>query len=405
MPQFSFTVLDQEGRRTSGTIDAADRDAALRMLAEKNLAVTDLVPIERRRSRLLRYLGIWKGRVSMEELVAFTQETAILLNAGIPLKRSMDILAQECESSFLKRIIIELTSGLAYGRPFSELLERTPRVFSPLYVTMVAIGETAGALPLTLMNLATYLENAQNLKRKIKTALTYPLLIVALAFVMLFFVFYYGIPRVEEVYNGLNTSLPAPTLFVLSISHLIKNNWIVLISVLSLVTVFSYRFAVSLRGRLFLDDFLMRAPVLGVILRKFAITRLARALSTLYSRGVPILQSMELVANSTGSPVMRKIIMNAIESIKEGKLIVEPLRRSKVFTPVSINMIAVGEESGELDVMLNKLADFYEAQLEATLRNVAGLVEPLLIMGVGVLTAGIILAMGLPFLNLISAFH
>lgn len=405
MPRFVFTGRDKDGKRISGTIEAGNQATALKMLGDTNLTVTKITEAKVEGTGILRFLGLGRLHIHGEQLLFFTKELASLLKSGVPMKTAMGIVLEDSESPALRQIVVEIESGIAAGAPLSELLGRYPSVFSKLYLTMVAAGESEGKLPSSLAQLASYIEYAENEKSKLKAALYYPAFVLIFALVLMAFVLIYGIPRIEEIYADLGSALPLPTQFLISFSHTLSRNWILLLGLLVL-TVGALVTAMRMpKGRLFWDGLELRLPIVGSLFRRLAVARFARVLGSLYGSGVPILESMRLVSGAVGNKVIENAVLSAAASLREGDSIVGPLRRSKVFTGMSLGMISTGEEAGSLDRMLVELADFYDAQVDASIKGISSLLEPVVLVGMGLFIGAIIFSLGLPFLSLAHALQ
>lgn len=404
MPQFAFTALDnKDGKRTSGFIEANDREAALRMMAEKDLVVTKLTPVRTRHNKFLSFFGIGGMRIKGEELLVFTQELGSMLDAGIPLKKALDVMINDFSSPVFRQIGIEMSNGLGAGRTLSEMLEEYPDTFSKLYVSMITAGETSGNLPTILLRLASYIEKTENLKKKVKSALFYPMIVFLFALLIMVGIFTFGIPRIKSIYQGLNVELPFLTQMFISIGDVISGYWYLILLVVIAGGFFSIRFFSTSAGQYALDKFKLNVPVFGVLFKRLAISHFSRTMSTLYSSGVPILDAMQIVSGSTGNRVVEKVLLVSLSKMRQGEPISVPLRNSGIFTEMSISMITSGEESGSLDKMLGKLADFYETQVDIMLSGLSGLLEPIIMIFVGGMVGIIILAVALPFLQLGSA--
>jgi len=397
MPLFVYTVQDKDGRRSSGTIESSDKDSAMKTLAEKDLIVTALTPSG---SALGGILGRRKLKIKGEELLLFTQELAAMLNAGISIQRALDIIITDIDNPGLRQIIMEITSSIGEGKEFSETLKDYPQVFSLLYVSMVSAGEKAGQLPDILLRLSGYIESAENLKKKVVGSLYYPLIIFIFSIFITAFIFVFGIPRVKEIYDSMGGVLPLPTLIFIAAGTFLSQNWYYILPLLIVGITALFYWSKTERGKFFQDNFKLNNVLLGPVFRRLAIARFARTLSTLYNSGVPILESMEIVSDSMGNVVMEKAVKNSIKKLHEGEELTEPLRESEVFTQMAISMMSAGEESGTLGSMLERLADFYETQVEISLRSLTELIEPLVMILIGIIIAIIILVLALPFMQI-----
>ncbi len=396
MAQFVFTV-EQDGQRTSGSIEAANRNNALKSLAEKNLVVIKLTEVETNREKI---------KISGEELLLFTQELGSMLKAGITFRYALEVLSLDLDNPQLRQISMEMTSGLKEGQSVSAVLRKYPRIFSKLYVSMVEAGETGGDLPGILLRLAKYIERVEELKKKVQSQLYYPLMVLLFSVAVISFILVFGIPRVNEVYQGFDAELPMPTQVFLGIGTFISTYWWIIFPVLFLVGYGIYRWSITSKGREFWDRWKINNRFIGSLFKKLSISRFARTLSTLYASGIPILDSMRLVAGSADNVIMENAIRESVERLKQGESITKALgARREIFTPMTISMIAAGEETGSLNTMLDELSDFYEMQVEISLKALTGLIEPIIMIFIGLFIAVLIIVMALPFMQLFTAIQ
>ncbi len=395
--QFAFQVRDPQGTRMSGMLDAVSQEAALVILAQRHLMVTELKPVTG--------LPSSRARISGEELLVFTQELAAMLKASLPLLQAMDVLAQDAQNPRLREVVLEMASGLSAGNTLSELMRRHPNIFSTLYVSLVAAGETAGTLPIVLERLAVYVRRMENLKRKVRAALMYPSVVVAFAVFMLAMMFMFGIPQLEQIYGTIGAQLPLATRLFIGLSHLLLNGAVVWAPLLvgGIVLVLYWKQTDS--GQRTVDRILLNLYIVGPLLLKAAIARFARTLSTLYASGVPIVQALEVAAATTGNRVIGDAALGAVAALKQGSAIAAALRESRVFTSMTLSMVGAGEQSGTLESMLERLADFYEEQVEVSTQALAGLIEPLVMIFVGLAIGTMIIVLALPFFLIGSQLH
>ena len=401
MPLFNYTVQDKNEKRSSGTIEAADKNAAMKVLAEKDLIVVKLSPFKSKSW----FWGKRKLRVKGEELLLFTQEMAAMLNAGISIYRALDIIGTDAENSAFKELIMEISSSIGEGNSFSESLKEYPHIFSRLYVSMIEAGEKGGELPSILLRLAGYIESSENLKKKVTGALYYPAIILIFSVIITAFIFIFGIPRIKEIYDTLGGTLPLPTVIFISIGNFLSLTWYYILPLLIIIFILTVMWSKTDRGQFFWDNLRLNNGLSGPIFRRLAIARFARTLSTLYNSGVPILQAMSIVSKSMGNVVMEQAVQNASKKLSQGEDLTAPLRDSKVFTHMAISMLSAGEESGTLGSMLDRLADFYEAQVEISIRSLTELIEPVIMIIIGVVIAIIILVLALPFMQVSSVLN
>jgi type IV pilus assembly protein PilC len=365
----------------------------MKNLSDKEMVVTNLTEMRTRKESL---------KVSGEDLLLFTQELGSMLKAGILLSKALNVLASDVENSSLRQIALELDAGINSGKTLTECLKQYPKVFDKLYVSMVEAGEGGGELPLILLRLAKYIEQSEILKKKIISQLYYPAMTLVFAMLVMLFILSYGIPIVVSVYSGFDTELPLLTQLVLVFGKFMQSYWHALIVVLAVLVVALIHLLNTEKGAYYFDKLMLEIRVIGPLVKKMAIARFARTLGTLYGAGVPILHAMELTAGGIGNRVMEKLLRKSLENISEGSSVTQALGKVKVFTPMAMSMMAAGEETGSLDVMLNELAEFYETQVEISVRALTSLLEPIIMIFVGMFVAVIILALALPFMQLFT---
>ncbi|MCE1248994.1 MAG: type II secretion system F family protein [Firmicutes bacterium] len=400
MPQFIFTAQDKSGVKSSGTIEASDQNAALQLLSERDLIVTKLTPMHQKQKGIPGVLNIGGLKLSGEELLAFTQQFASLLDAGVSIRKAVGSMLEDSENATIREILYETNAGLNEGKSLSDIFRSFPTVFSTTYVSMISAGEAGGKLPYIMFKLADYIENTENIKNRVYGSLYYPVTILIFAFTIMCGILIFGIPVFKDIYAGFSSKLPAPTQFFIDVSDFFGKIWIYAAIVLIIGIVILKQFFNTSQGKIVRDTILLRIPVVGKLLQKLAISRFSRTLSVLYSSGVPLLTTMELVSGSIGNAVMEKVIIDAIKNWREGESIAEPLRRSKQFTSMAITMISTGEESGGLEKMMDKMANFYDTQVEVSLKALTSILEPIIMVFVGLFVGILIVVLGLPFLNI-----
>jgi len=393
LPQYIFTVMDDQGRRLSGTLEAANQQEGMKALAEQGRTVIKLSEVKARKEAL---------RLSTEDLLLFTRELAAMLKTGITLKRAMDIIAADATSASMRQIVVGISSGMSSGIALSAMLEGYPAVFSRLYRSMVEAGESGGNLPEILGRLGCYIESADTLKRKVVAQLYYPVIVVVFAALVVALIFIFGMPVISNIYSGLGATLPPLTQGFINLGMALNNYWYLLVPAIIILLVGGGLYLRTEAGSHALDGFLIRMPLIGPLLLRMNISRFARSLGTLYGGGVPLINAMTLAANGIGNRVIEKAVMGAIGELKEGSPIALALERSKVFTPMTISMVAAGEESGTLDETLVELAGFYESQVEIAAKALVELVEPLIMVGVGIAVGALVLILALPFMQLFT---
>lgn len=395
MPQFVFTILNKEKKTRDGILEAADRDSALKTLADTYGTVLELKEIKEKK-------GFFAPKVSTESLMVITYQIATMLRSGLTLVRTLEVVAADTEDENLQIILADISAGISEGKSFSEMLRKYPHIFSTIYVSMAEAGEFSGKLPEILTKLAEYIENSEDLKRKVKSALYYPVTVIILASLISLFIFVFGVKQFQDIYSGLGADLPPITQMFINVGNFLYNFWIFILIGIFIVMFFLRKYFETENGINIRDKLLLSLPVISPIIRRVAIARFARTLGILYEGGVSILTSLELVSSSMGNRVLEKVVLEALKQVKEGESITYPLRKSQAFTKMAVGMIATGEESGNLPVMLNELAKFYEIQVDVMLRAMAGLIEPFVIILVGIFVAILIVALGMPLFNLVK---
>jgi len=325
-----------------------------------------------------------------------------MINSGLPLVQCLDILSKQCEREHFAKIITQTMRDVESGSTLADALGKHPRVFSDLYVNMVEAGETGGVLDVILARLATYLEKMNTLKRKITGAMAYPGVVCFVTVVATVFMLIFIVPTFAKLYSDFGGSLPGPTRVVMALSNFLKHQWWVLVGGVLLAVVGLRRYYASKGGRAKIDRFFLSVPVLGPVLLKTAIARFTRTLGTLVSSGVPILEGLEITAKAAGNTVVRDAVMKTRASISSGQTIAEPLRQSEVFPPMVVQMISVGEETGALDEMLCKIADFYDEEVDAAVDAMTSVIEPIMIVIMGGVVGGMVVAMYLPIFKLVT---
>ncbi len=396
MPEFEYKGKTLTGTQVAGTVKARSRDDLDRILRQKRILITSArkKPTE---------LNIKFGTgIKKQDISRFTRQFATMIGSGLPMIQCLEILAAQSESTEMRKVIIGVKDSVGGGSTLADALSKHPKVFDQLYVNMVAAGEMGGALDVILVRLATYREKADALARKVKGAMMYPIVISIVATGVTIAMLAFVVPVFAKMFASLGSELPGPTLVVLAISNFIKSNflWIILFIVALVV---GYKFAVrNPDGRLYADRVKINLPILGTLIRKSSVSRFTRTLGTLLSSGVSILEALDITAKTAGNRVIHDAIKRSVISIAEGDTITAPLKETGVFPPMVTQMISVGEKTGGLDEMLNKIADFYDEEVDAAVSALTSIIEPVVIVFMGVVIGGILIAMYLPMFDIIS---
>ena len=396
MPTFTYTARAVNGDLKSATIDAPSRDDVIKQLRQLRLNVVKIDEgTANRRKR--------GGSIKMRDIVIFTRQFSTMINAGLPLVQALDILAQQSENPALKDVTRQVVFDVESGNTLADAMRKHPRGFSELYVNMVAAGEAGGILDTILMRLAIFMEKNDALIRKVKGAMIYPAVIISVAAIAITVLLIFVIPTFQSMFESANIALPLPTRIVIGLSHALKTYWYVVFGAMIAIFVSIKKYYQTTSGKLNIDRTLLKMPVLGDVLRKSAVSRFTRTLGTLISSGVSILDGLEITAKTSGNRVIQDAIMESRASIAGGETIAAPLKKSQVFPPMVISMIAVGEQTGGLDEMLSKIADFYDEEVDAAVSGLLALMEPVMIVFLGVVVGGMVVAMYLPIFDMVNA--
>jgi len=400
MPVYSYTFRDALGGLQKGTADAESEEILRKRFEEQGFTITELTMIKAKSAKAKSY-----GKVKLTNLSVFCRQFSTMVDAGVSLVRCLDVLGRQTQDPKLKKILADIGQRVEGGESLSRAMQRHPKAFSNLFIGLVKAGEIGGVLEESLQRLSQFLEKDVELRRKVKSAMTYPTLVAIMSVSIVTFLVTWFVPQWAAILTDLGlkaTDLPAPTKFLIDISNVIAHDGIwVLIGLVILI--FAYRLFVSTRfGRRVADRVRLKLPVFGKLHHKVCLARFSRTMGTLLTSGVPILQAMETVAGTVGNTIMADALLEARARIREGDRIGDPLEASRLFPPMVVHMIGVGEESGSLDFMLQKIADFYEAEVDAALASLTAAIEPIMIVSLGFVVGFIVIAMFLPLVDVIS---
>ena len=394
MPSYTYVAKAEDGRTVMGALEVASEKVVLEALHRQGLMVLSVKPVKNS-SVFFR-----KKKVGMDDISVFARQMATLVDAGIPIVGGLDAVADQMENKTLQQTVEKLRDAVESGTNFTAAITKENAVFSPLFVSMVKAGEASGHLSEVLTRLATYLEKSAALQRKVKSACIYPAIVIGMAVVITGVLMLKVIPAFKDIFMTLGADLPLPTKILIAVSDFLQRGFFPLLG-FSFFAVGWFRRAIQTpAGRLQFDRFLLKLAIVGPIVRKVAIAKFARTLSTLLSSGVQILSALEIVADSAGNRVVSEAILKVRTSIREGENIAGPLAASGVFPPMVVRMIAVGEQTGRLDEMLVKVADFYEEQVDAAIAGLTSALEPVIISVLGIVVGSIVLAIFLPIFKL-----
>lgn len=400
MAEFHYSARNEQGKRFAGSIEAQTQSEALQLLSEQYALVTRL---ERKsgKSSLTSLFSNVKG----EDLLSFSQTLAAMLDGGITIKRALDTIYGDTESRALRNVIMDLSTQIGGGAPLSDAMAGHPAVFGQFFVKMVRAGESSGELPEMLRRVSEYVEKTETLKDKVKSALTYPLVVICFALLLMAAILAFGVPYLKNLYDGLNMQLPFATQMMVSVGTAMSENMLLVILLMGFGFYALKAWFSSPRGLRQLDYVKLHLPVLGDFFITLYTARFARTLALLYSSGVPLLSALQLTGESVGNALVTDTVEKTQEAIESGESLSDCLRTNPYFLDAAIGMVAAGEESGKLDQMLKKVADFYEHKVYIKLEALTSTIEPLVMIGVGVCIGVMIMTLGLPFMNLASAFQ
>ena len=379
----------------TATLEAQSRDDVIAQLRRQRLNVVKIDEATPKKPK--------RGHIKMRDIVILTRQFSTMINAGLPLVQAMTILAEQSQNKVLSEVMRKVVIDVESGNTVADALSKHPQAFSNLYVNMVAAGEAGGILDTILMRLATFMEKNDALIRKVKGAMIYPGVIMSVAAIAVTVLLIFVIPVFENLFASAGLALPLPTRIVMGASRFLKGYWYIVLGAVGAGVFLFKRYHATSNGKLKIDKFMLKVPVLGDVLRKSAVSRFTRTLGTLISSGVSILDGLEITAKTAGNRVVQDAIMESRSSIAGGDTIAQPLKKSGVFPPMVISMISVGEQTGGLDEMLSKIADFYDEEVDAAVSNLLSLLEPVMIVFLGVVVGGMVVAMYLPIFDMINA--
>jgi type IV pilus assembly protein PilC len=386
------------GELLSGEYAAENKDDLVGYLRKRKIIITSV----REKSNQLKINLPGSGRVGVKDIGVFTRQFATMINAGLPMVQCLDILAQQTEKEPLRDAVAKVMSDVEGGSTLAEGMAKHPKIFSTLYVNMVEAGEAGGILDIILQRLATFLEKLDALQRKVKSALTYPTVVAIVALAATAFMLIFIIPTFAKMFTDFGGELPLPTQIVIGISDFLRNFWWALLAGIAGAIIGIQRYYKTDSGRLMIDKLLLRIPVLGMVIRKGSVARFTRTLGTLISSGVPILQGLEITARTSGNRVVENAVLSTRDSISQGNTIAEPLKGCGVFPPMVTQMISVGEQTGALDEMLDKIANFYDSEVDTAVDALTAIIEPVMIVVMGTVVGGMLIAMYLPMFKLVT---
>ena len=400
MPIYKWVAETKKGKTIKGELEAADEKAAGLQLKRRNLKIKKIKP---KPKDLFENVSFMQPKVTNKDIVIFTRQFSTMIDAGLPLLQGLTILADQAENKTFKRILKEIVKDVEGGSSLAEAMGKHPKIFDSLFVNLIDAGEVGGILDTILQRLAVYIEKAEKLKSKIKGAMTYPIIVVAIAIIVMAVIMIFVIPVFQDMFSSFGKALPVPTQIVVSMSNFTKNNILYMIGGLILFVFLFKKYRGTTRGRKTTDTLSLKLPVFGPLLKKVAVARFSRTLGTMIKSGVPIITALEIVARTSGNVVLEEVVLDVRSSIAEGQPIADPLSENDIFPNMVVQMIAVGEATGALDTMLEKIAEFYDDEVDVAVEAMTAMLEPLLMVFLGGAIGGLVIAMYLPIFGMAAA--
>ncbi len=399
MAVFIWEAATKRGEIKKGEMDATDETVVRGLLRRQGLKS---ITVKQKPKDLLEYLPFLKQKVKEKNIVVFARIFSTMINAGLPLIQCLDLLAQQEENKTFAKIITSVKEDIEGGSTLQDALKKYPAVFDELFVNLVAAGESGGILDVILIRLSNYMEKTMKLKSKVKGSLVYPIIVLVVSIAVITLLLVYVIPVFKKMFEGMGGQLPGPTQFLISVSDYAVSYFPYVVGGFVLFVFLFRRYYRTEKGRLTIDALVLKAPIFGPLLTKVAVAKFTRTLSTMMASGVPILEGLNIVSKTAGNVIVENAIMKTRQSISEGRTIAEPLAETKIFPPMVVQMIAVGEATGALDAMLAKIADFYDDEVDAAVAAMTTMLEPFMMVFLGIVVGGMIICMYLPIFKMAS---
>jgi len=397
MPTFKYVAKDQNASSVTGKMIADNQSAVIEELRKRKLTI---ISVSEAKDSTARAAGFFFQRVKSEDLVIFTRQLATMVEAGIPILQCLEALQEQMSQPYFKGVIMAIRDDIQVGSSLSAAFAKHPKVFDPLFVNMVKVGETGGVLSTILNRVATYMEKSLKLREKVKSAMIYPAVVIFMAMAITTLLLVKVVPTFAAIYDSFGRELPPMTQALITVSNILKTQILFYIGGLIILVFLLARWHRTEKGGLFLDSLTLKIPIIGELLRKVAISRFSRTLATLSQSGVPILESLDIVGKSSGNKLIEKVVENVKNNVREGESIATPLVKSGVFPPMVTRMISVGEKAGQLEKMLTKIAEFYDDQVDTAVAGLTSIIEPVIIGVLGVVVGFIVIALFLPILQI-----
>jgi type IV pilus assembly protein PilC len=399
MPEFVYKAKSVAGNIVQGEMNEVNESVVVQKLRKQNY--TD-IKVKKKPKDLFENIEFFQPKVTTKDIVIFTRQFGTMIDAGLPLVQCLEILSSQAENKTFKKVLSQIKNDVEGGSTFADALGKHPKIFDPLFVHLIHAGETGGILDTILRRLSVFLEKQEALKRKVKGAMVYPAIVVTIAVGVVVMLLVFVIPVFASMFEGAGKALPAPTQLVMTMSDFVRNYMIHMTIIVGIIVVAFRKFKSTEKGRYLLDRILLRAPAFGSLIKKVAVARFCATLGTMVSSGVPILDALEITSKTAGNVVIENAILTVRAAIAEGRTIAEPLMETQIFPGMVVRMIAVGEATGALDSMLEKIAEFYDEEVDAAVEALTQLMEPIMIVFLGGTCGGMVIAMYLPVFSMAS---
>lgn len=399
MPVYIWKGKNSYGEKRKGELEAPDQASALAQV--KRLRITDAI-IKEKPKDIFENISIFQPKVTDKDIVVFTRQLSTMIDAGLPLVQGLEILSKQQENPTLKKILVQTKNDVESGSTFADSMRKHPKAFDNLFCNMIEAGETGGILDTILGRLAAFMEKSMALKKKIKGAMTYPAICLAISILILVIILVFVVPVFDAMFKDFGSQLPAPTQIVVNMSNFFKSNFLYIFIAIFLMIMAVKKIYSTKKGEIAIDRMMLRAPVVGTLLRRVAVAKFTRTLGTMLQSGVPILEALQVVAKTAGNKVIEMAVFRIADAISEGRPIAEPLEETGVFPNMVTQMINVGESVGALDAMLEKIADFYDEEVDQAVENLTAMIEPFMMVFLGGMIGGLVVAMYLPIFKMAS---
>jgi len=399
---YQWKGKNPRGRKVKGEIEAETLEYVKQNLKRRKITQSK---IKKKPKDLFENIKFLQPKVKERDVIIFSRQFSTMIDAGLPLLQCLDILQSQQENPTFKKNLKKIKESVESGETFADALKRFPNAFNELFVNMVAAGEAGGILDTILKRLSAYMEKMAKLKRQVKGAMTYPIITIIIAIIVVAIILVFVIPVFAEMFDDFGASLPAPTLFVMALSNFAIDNIIYIIGGILAISFLIKRTYASNKGRILMDDIFLRLPVIGILIRKVAVAKFTRTTSTMIASGVSLLEVLDIVAKTAGNKTIEFAIQDVKTGISEGRSMSDPLLESGVFPSMVCSMIAVGESTGALDIMMEKIADFYDDEVDQSVKNLTDMIEPFMLVFLGVVVGGLVISMYLPIFSMAGAIQ